>query len=252
LDGVTGTAVIVTGGAQGIGRALALAFADHGAKVAVADLNGAKASSVTQEIERAGGTAVSVETDVSDPDSVRALVAMTIEQFGSVETLVCSAAVFSTIRMGPFEHIAPEDWERVLAVNLTGTFLCCQAVAPHMRAAQRGSIVCLSSGTVLIGRPWYAHYVASKAGVIGLTRALARELGSDGVRINALLPGSTETEVPRETVRPDQVAALIAAQSIQRRLVPADLLGVVLFLASDASAMLTGQSIALDGGAAFL
>ena len=249
---VAGKAVIVTGAGQGIGRALSLRLAAEGALAAVADVNADGAARVAGEIAAAGGTAEAGHADVSDPASVRALVETAVERFGRVDALVNNAGIFSTIRMGPFEEISLEDWERVLRVNLTGTFLCCQAVAPHMRAQGSGSIVCISSGTVMIGRPWYAHYVASKAGVIGLTRALARELGPDGIRINAILPGSTETEIPRETVTPEQIAAHVEAQSIHRRVIPSDLAGTVSFLISDDAGMITGQSIAIDGGMAFL
>jgi len=154
--------------------------------------------------------------------------------------------------MKPFDEIELAEWEAVVRVNLTGTFVCCKAVAPVMRRQRFGRIVNISSSTVLMGRAEYAHYVASKAGVVGLTRALARELGADGVTVNAIMPGSTETEVPRETVSPDQARAIVGAQSVKRRITAADVVGAAVFLASPDADLVTGQTIVVDGGLNFL
>ena len=239
---------IVTGGGQGIGRAFALRFASEGAHVVVADIQEEKAGSVAREVRDLGTNGLAVRTDVSDPASTRAMVERTVERFGRVDVLVNNAAIFATIKMKPFEEIGREEWETMMAVNLTGAFLCCQAVAPRMREQGWGRIINISSATVLMGRPYYAHYVTSKAGIIGMTRALANELGSDNITVNAIMPGATETEVPRETVNPEQAEALIASQAIHRRERPDDLVGAAAFLASDDAGFITGQSINIDGG----
>ena len=247
-----GKVCLVTGAAQGLGRAIAHRLAAEGAVVAVADLDGARAEQVAAELTAAGRRADAHRLDVGDRSAVGATVDAVAQRHGRLDALVNSAAIFSTLRMGPFETIAPEDWDAVMRVNVAGTFFCCQAAAPHLRRTGAGSIVNVSSGTVLEGRPDYAHYVTSKAAVLGLTRALARELGADGVRVNTLLPGSVETEVPRATVTPDQVAGLIARQALHRRLQPDDIVGAVAFLVSDDAAMVTGQSVLVDGGRTFL
>ena len=251
MSRLSGKVCIVTGAAQGIGRAMAHRLAGEGAQVAVADINIASARTVVGELERDGLSGFAVPVDVSDRASATAMAGAVIERFGQIDVLVNNASIFSTIRMGPFEEITAEEWHGLMAVNLAGSFFCCQAVAPHMRSRRSGSIVNISSGTVLMGRPHYAHYVTSKAGVIGMSRALANELGSDDVRVNAILPGSVETEIPRDTVSPEQAAAIVSRQALRRRLAPGDIVGTVVFLASDDSMMITGQSLVVDGGVVF-
>jgi 3-oxoacyl-[acyl-carrier protein] reductase len=246
--GLDDRVVVVTGAGQGLGRAFAHRLAESGARVVVADLDGARAASVAQEIGEAG---LAVEVDVSDEASVAALFARVDEACGRLDVLVNNAAVFSTLRMGPFEEITVDEWDHVMAVNVRGPFLCSRAAAPLMRRTGGGKIVNISSATVFMGRPNYLHYVTSKAAVIGMTRALAAELGPHGITVNALAPGSTETEIPRETVTPEQAARIVAGQAIGRRQVPDDLAGVVVFLASPASDFMTGQTMNVDGGAAF-
>lgn len=243
---------IITGAGQGIGRAFALRFAQEGARVVIADIQEDKASSVVQEIHDAGGQALAVKVDVSQPESVKAMVQQAITRFEHIDVMINNAAIFSSIKMKPFDEITFDEWSGLMAVNLTGTFLCCQAVAPYMRAQQSGSIINISSSTVLMGRPWYAHYVTSKAGVVGLTRALARELGADNITINVVMPGSTETEVTRETVSSEQKKSILDGQSIHRRETPQDLVGALVFLASDESRFITGQTLVVDGGHNFL
>ena len=240
---------IVTGGGQGLGRAFAHALSAAGATVVVAELDAARGERVAGEVRESGGQAVAVPTDVSDPDSVERMVAATRERTGRIDVLVNNAAIFSTLQMRPFEEIPLDEWNAVMRVNVTGPFLCCRAVLPAMRAGGYGRIISLSSTTVTIGRPNYLHYVTSKAAVVGMTRAMAREVGSDGITVNALLPGATFTEVERATVSPAQKAAIVATQCIPRPETPADLVGMVVFLASEAAGFVTGQAIAVDGGA---
>ncbi len=243
---------IITGAGQGIGRAFALRFAQEGASVVIADIQEDKAKSVVQEIQDGGGQAIAVKVDVSQPESVKAMVQQAVTRFEHVDVMINNAAIFSSIKMKPFDEITFDEWTGLMAVNLTGTFLCCQAVASHMRVRQSGSIINISSSTVLMGRPWYAHYVTSKAGVVGMTRALARELGADNITINVVMPGSTETEVTRETVSSEQKKSILDGQSIHRRETPQDLVGALVFLASDDSRFITGQTLVVDGGHNFL
>jgi 3-oxoacyl-[acyl-carrier protein] reductase len=243
--------VIITGAGQGIGRALALRLGAEGAHVAVTDVNEESARRVASEIEAAGGRAHALTLDVVDRSAVTRVVAEVAEQFGGLDILVNNAGIFSTIRMGPFEEISEQEFSQVMAVNVAGTFNCCQAVAPLLRAQHSGSIINLSSGTVRMGRPFYAHYVTSKAAVVGMTRALANELGDDNIRVNAIMPGSIKTEIPRDTVTPEQARGIIARQALKRQMTPEDILGTIVFLASDDSEMLTGQVIVVDGGVIF-
>lgn len=249
---LSGRVGIVTGGGQGIGRAFALGFATAGAAVVVADLDEGRARAVAQEIADMGGAAHGVRVDVSEETAVAAMVDATLERFGRIDVLLNGAAIFSTLTMSPFDEISAAEWRTVIDVNLTGTFLCAKAVAAAMRAQGTGSIINISSATVLSGRPHYLHYVTSKAGIVGLTRSLARELGPDGVTVNAIMPGSVDTGIARDSARPEAVAQIVGAQSIKRRLVSDDIVGAAVFLASPAAGAMTGQSVVVDGGMNFL
>ena len=243
--------VVVTGAAQGLGRAFARDLAARGWHVAIADLNGDRAKQVAEEITDNGGTARAFTCDVSDPSQVADLAMAVKEQLGTAVGLVNNAAIFSALRMGPFEDIDPGTWDRVLRVNVTGAFLMCQAFIPAMRGQGYGKVVNISSATVLTGRPGYLHYVTSKAALIGLTRALASEVGEHGITVNAVTPGSTATEIERETITAEQRQAMAAATAMRRVQVPADLVGAVAFLLSRDSDFITGQTLNVDGGLAF-
>jgi 3-oxoacyl-[acyl-carrier protein] reductase len=237
---------IVTGAAQGIGRAYALRFARDGLRVVVADLNLAKARDVAGEI--GAGNAIAVGVDVSDEASTVEMASAALDSFGRIDVLVNNAAVFSTIRLKPFWEISPAEWDQVMAVNVRGTWLAMKAVIPAMRERGEGSIINISSSV----RPNYLHYVTSKAGIIGMTRSAARELGDFGIRVNCIMPGTIQTEIPRETVSPERRAALIASQSIKRAATTDDLVGVAAFLASADARYMTGQTLDVDGGNTFL
>ena len=241
--------VVITGAGQGIGRAFAKAFAAEGARVVIAERNLDKARAVEREIAAGNGVAAVVETDVADPESVGALGESVERLFGRADVLVNNAAIFSTLAMRPFDEIPLAEWEQVLRVNVTGPFLCARAMLPLMRRNKWGRIINMASGAVTLGRPNYLHYIASKSALVGMTHSMARELGADGITVNAVLPGATFTEIPRKTVTPEQKERIVAMQCIQRPQVPDDLIGVVLFLASDASAFMTGQALTVDGGA---
>lgn len=240
--------VIVTGAGQGIGRVFAKGFAQAGARVVIAELNESKAASVAAEILEAGGQALAVTTDVADEASIKEMVEVVEDEWGRIDVLVNNAGIFSTLEMRPFDQIPLQEWEKVLRVNLTGPFLCARAVLPAMRRAQWGRIINVASGAVRLGRPNYLHYIATKAALAGMSLSMARELGKDGITVNAILPGATFTEIERKTVTPEQKERIVAMQCIPRPEVPEDLVGAVLFLASDASGFVTGQSINLDGG----
>ena len=246
---VTDKVVVITGAGQGIGRSFAKSFASGGARVVIAERNLDKAREVEREIAAGNGHAVAVETDVADEASVKRMAARVEQTFGRADVLINNAAIFSTLEMRPFERIPLAEWEQVMRVNVTGPFLCSRALVPLMRKNKWGRIINMASGAVTLGRPNYLHYIASKAALAGMSHSMARELGSDGITVNAILPGATFTEIPRKTVTPEQKERIIAMQSIARPQVPEDLLGVVLFLATDASAFMTGQELTVDGGA---
>jgi NAD(P)-dependent dehydrogenase (short-subunit alcohol dehydrogenase family) len=246
---LAGRVAVITGAGQGLGRAFAKAFADAGAIAIIAERNAERGEAVAAEIAHAGHRARAITTDVADPDSVAAMARTVEAEFGGADILVNNAAIFSTLEMRPFDQIPLDEWEHVLKVNVTGAFLCARAVIPAMRRARWGRIVNMASGAVTLGRPNYLHYITSKAALEGMTRSLARELGPDGITVNAILPGATFTEIERKTVSPEQKHRIVAMQCIQRPEVPEDLVGTVLFLSSDASAFLTGQALTVDGGA---
>jgi NAD(P)-dependent dehydrogenase (short-subunit alcohol dehydrogenase family) len=241
--------VIITGAAQGIGRELARQFAAAGAFAVIADLDIDKAEGVVREIQDAGGTALAVRVNVADESSAQAMVDSVIEKWGRVDVLINNASIFATIEKGPFDQIPLTQWEQVLKVNVTGTYLCVKAVASHMRAAGFGRIINISSDSVTRGVGNYLHYVTSKSAVIGMTNSLARELGGHGITVNCVRPGMVATEVER-TVNPTVEGRERAAsqQCIPRGMVPTDLVGIMFFLATPASAFITGQTIACDGG----
>lgn len=245
---VTGRVVIITGAGQGIGREYARQLAAAGAHIVIAEANFERATAVRDEIAAVGGSALAIHTDVSDPDSVEAMVALTTDAFGRVDVLVNNAGIFTSLKMRPFEDIPLEEWERVLRVNITGCYLTARAVTPHMRERKWGRIINITSGSVPLGVRNYLHYVTSKSALIGMTNSMARELGSFGITVNAVQPGGTFTEIPRETLTEEGKARLIASQCIPREEVPMDLVGLVLFLSTEAASFITGQTIAVDGG----
>jgi len=239
-----GRVAVVTGAAGGLGRAYAERLARDGAKVVVADVgDGAETGAA---IEAAGGESLVVACDITDADAVERLRAAAVERFGPPDILVNNAGITP---VAPWEEIDFELWRKVFAVNLDAMFLTCKAFTPAMRERGWGRIVNISSNSVDLGAPGFVHYMASKAGVIGLTRGLANELGADGVTANCILPGLTK--VARTAAFFDGspiVEHVIAAQAIKRPGLPADLEGVVSFLVSDDARWVTGQAIPVDGG----
>jgi NAD(P)-dependent dehydrogenase (short-subunit alcohol dehydrogenase family) len=241
---------IVTGAARGIGREFALALARAGAKVIAADI-----SDCSETVALAGANAAAVRVDVTDAASTEALADAATTRSGRIDILVNNAALYATLKGGRFEKIEEADWDAAMGVNVKGIWLCCKAVVPHMRRAGGGSIVNMASLAALYGTPFALHYTVSKAAVIGLTRGLARELGRDNIRVNAIAPSAVLTEGTRQFFgeKHDRALEVIAAgQSINRNLQPGDVAGTMLWLASEASAFVTGQTIAVDGGTVML
>jgi 3-oxoacyl-[acyl-carrier protein] reductase len=255
IEGLRDRVVIVTGGAHGIGKAYCLAFAKSGSRVVVADIDEPAAEQVAgQIINDIGARALAVHVDVSDEKSTKEMAAAVLQRFDRIDVLINNAAIFATIPMnrGRIETIASEEWDQLMAVNLKGLFFCCRAVLPTMRAQKSGKIINIASGTVFNGSPGRIHYVTSKAGTIGFTRTLAREVGDDAITVNVLAPGNTlsEENPTDEMIRFRQSS--IGARALKRVQVPQDLVGAVLFLASPLSDFITGQTINVDGGIAML
>jgi NAD(P)-dependent dehydrogenase (short-subunit alcohol dehydrogenase family) len=248
FPGLKDRVVIITGAGQGIGRVFAKAFARAGSRTVIAEVNEKTAASVSAEIMAAGGQALAVATDVAEETSIKEMIGIVEDQYGRIDVLINNAGIFSTLEMRPFDQIPLDEWEQVLRVNLTGPFLCARAVLPAMRRAKWGRIINVASGAVRLGRPNYLHYIATKSALMGMSLSMAREVGADGITVNAILPGATFTEIERKTITPAQKERVIAMQCVPRAEVPEDLVGAVLFLASEASAFVTGQSINLDGG----
>jgi NAD(P)-dependent dehydrogenase (short-subunit alcohol dehydrogenase family) len=233
--------VIVTGAGQGIGREFARQFAAAGAVAVVADRDGA--------IESASGRAMAVTIDIGDKASLSAMVDAVIAKHGRIDVLINNAGIFATLQKRPFDQIPLEEWTRVLHVNVTGAFLSVCAVLPAMRAAKWGRIINISSNSVRKGVGRYLHYVTSKSAIIGMTNAMARELGPDGITVNCIRPGGVQTEVKRVAdVTPERRIAMLSEQCIPRTMVPSDLVGLAMFLSTPAGGFITGQTIACDGG----
>jgi len=246
--GLRDRVVIITGGGQGIGRAYAHSFAEQGAIPIVAEFNEANGRNVADEITKAGGRALFVKTDVADQSSVDAMVRETLSAFGRIDCLINNAAVFSRITMAPFWELPLDEWRRAMDVNITGAFLCSRAVVPTMQQRRFGRIINVSSGTVITGRENYLHYVTSKSAAIGMTRAMARELGAWDITVNCLYPGVTKTEVERPSVPSSAFEGMVKLQSIKRVSRPDDAAKAVMFLCSDDAGFITGQSMLVDGG----
>jgi 3-oxoacyl-[acyl-carrier protein] reductase len=242
--------VLVTGAAQGIGRVIATEFARAGWSVAAADLQKDKIGDLAIELGGQGDIAPFV-LDVCDERSVNAAVASMEQRFGRLDALINNAALFTQLKREPLVDIALSEWKRVMDVNLTGPFLMTRAVVEPMRRAGGGSIVNIATVGIYHGSNQLAHYNASKAGLIGLTRTAARELGRFGIRVNAIAPGATATEAVRAVSSPERLAERAQKRCLQRVQTPDDLIGPLLFLASDQARFVTGQLLNVDGGEFF-
>ncbi|HUZ51879.1 MAG TPA: SDR family oxidoreductase [Streptosporangiaceae bacterium] len=244
---LAGRVIIVTGGARGIGKAIAARCAEEGASLVIADVEEALAAQTAAEIEAAGRQAIAVRTDVSAAASVSSMTAAAFDRYGRIDVLVNNAAMMAQLPRQPFDAIPEEQWDRVMLVNVKGPWLCSRAVVPVMRQQRGGKIVNLSSDMVISGVPGMLHYVASKGALTAMTRSLARELGPDGICVNAIAPGFTTTDAAMAH-GPEAAERSIRTRAIPRAQTPEDITGTVVFLSSAASDFMTGQLIVVNGG----
>lgn len=239
---------IVTGAARGIGQAYCLALAGEGAQVVAVDI--LDCAETIADIQKAGGQALGIITDVADARQVQAMVNQVIQQYDRIDVLINNAAFIP--QFTPFDQVSEDVWDRVMAVNIKGMWLCCKAVIPTMRQQGKGRIINISSNTVWAGTPMLLPYVSSKGAILSFTRALARELSGTGINVNCVTPGLTLTEGVQQMADPETVAYIqkivVDQQIIKREEEPKDLSGAVVFLASDDSDFITGQTINVDGG----
>jgi 3-oxoacyl-[acyl-carrier protein] reductase len=240
--------VIITGGGGKIAKAYSMAFAKEGAKVALPDI--ANADHAVNAIKALGGTAISMACDVSDEKSVKAMVDEVAERFGSIDVLINNAAYFMTVWKGPFWEMEVEEFNKAMAVNVRGSWLCAKAVVPYMQKRRQGKIINISSNVALTGNPNYIQYVTSKGALIAMTRAMARELGPWNICVNTVTPGFVVTE--GRQVDPEYEKVRAQERSIKRTQVETDLVGTVLFLSSPESDFMTGQLLNVDGGFHFV
>jgi NAD(P)-dependent dehydrogenase (short-subunit alcohol dehydrogenase family) len=244
---LAGKVAIVTGGAQGIGRAIAEGLAREGARIAIADLRGA------DEAAAAFADGIGLTVDVANEADVQRMADTVAEQCGTIDILVNNAGLYASIPMRSFLEIPLEEWRQVMDVNVASMFLTCRAVVPIMQAQGGGKIVNISSGTPFRGVPFLLHYVTSKGAIVALTRALAKEVGKQGVLVNCVAPGFTMSAGVEE--HPEVIEALqqvsISSRTIQRDQVPEDVVGAVVYLSGPSSSFVTGQTIVIDGGQTF-
>ncbi|MBM3485121.1 MAG: glucose 1-dehydrogenase [Alphaproteobacteria bacterium] len=240
---------VVTGAAQGIGATFAHALAAEGAAVVIADID--DGGPVARAIKAAGGRAIAVRTDVADEQSCHDMAETALNTFGTLDILINNAAIFGKLDRVRIEEIDLALWDRIMAVNVRGPFLCTRAAIAPMRRQKYGKIVNICTARVFAGGPFFLHYDASKGAVLAMTRSMARELGDDGISVNAIAPGSTMSEniKARTNWMDGGPAAKIGARALKRLQEPEDLVGAMLFLSSRDSDFMTGQTMVVDGGA---
>lgn len=244
-----GRVAIVTGASQGLGAQFAKALASAGARLVLGDVQAV--DGICAQIRAAGADCIGTHCDVTDAASVQAMVDQAFDQYGRIDILVNNAALSGQLRLTPLTAITSDAWDRVLAVNLRGVFECTKAVVPRMQERGYGKIVNIASGTAIKGTPGLLHYVASKGAIISMTRACARELGEDGIRVNCIAPGLTMSDSVRthaDWTNPAVLNNNIASRALRREAQPEDLLGTLLFLCGADSDFMTGQTLSVDGG----
>ena len=236
---LTGKTVIITGAAGGLGRAFALGFAREGANLVIADMNAAGAAETVALVEAEGAKAIAVSVNVADKASCEAMVQSTLDAFGSVDVLVNNAAIYATLERSDFWDIDPDEWDKVMAVNVKGPWLASAACYKHMDG---GAIINIASATFFSGSPLWMHYVTPKGALVGMTRVMAREAGAKNVTVNAIAPGFTLTEASLAQID-DAANYGVSSRSITRASQPEDIVGTALFLASQNASYITGQTI---------
>jgi len=237
---------VVTGAAQGIGRATALMMGREGAKLVVADLQGEKAQSVANELAALGAESLGVAVDVASETSVKQMAKATFERFGRVDILANIAGIYFPKKS--VVDLSEEDWDRTININLGSNFLCCREFVPAMRKQKSGRIISVASGIGHYGMRQFSHYAASKAAIMGFVKSLAREVGPDGITVNAICPGSANTSMPRQHRSEEEVLERLQATPLPHVLEPEDIAGSIVFLASDAAKFITGQSYNINSG----
>ena len=249
----TDKVVIVTGASRGLGQEYARQFACLGANVAVCDLR--DCSETLALVQAEGRDGLAMETDVTSAESTVAMAAAVTDRFGRIDALVNNAALYGSLNFRPFDQLDEDEWDKVMAVNVKGVWQCCKAVFPTMKEQKSGSIINISSLAATYGMPNGLHYTASKAAVIGITRGLAREVGRYNVRVNSVAPNVVNTDATAEVFgdkRDKIVDVTLTQQAIRKPLQPEDIVGAVLYLASEHSQLTTGQTIMVDGGTVLL
>ena len=242
--------IVITGAGRGLGRACAERIASEGALIVVAEIDETSGAECVKHLQAQGAEAIFIPTDVSSRESTEAMAGAVLKEWNHIDGLVANAALANSVGGKTYDEITVEEWDRIIRTNVNGTWLTCRAIAPHMQKRKRGSIVTISSDTAHWGSPGLLHYVTSKGAVEAFTRAMARELGADGVRINCIAPGLLNNEATAG------VPAAKREWNIQNRAIPregstADIVGLVSFLLSDEASFITGQLIVADGGLVF-
>lgn len=249
--GFDGNRVLITGAAGGLGRAFTLAFAAAGARVLATDVNVAGLRDTAKLSAASGKLVETAVVDITSQSSLASMTAIAEQRWGGIDTLVNNAAIYAALTRTPFEEISEAEWDRVMAVNVKGAWMATKAVAPLMKRQRAGAIVNVSSATVMSGSTLWLHYVTSKGALIAMTRALARELGDHGVRVNAIAPGFTLTEASLSLIE-NAAEYGVAKGALKRAATTEDMVGATLFLASNGASFISGQTIVVDGGRQFL
>jgi 3-oxoacyl-[acyl-carrier protein] reductase len=249
-----GKVAIITGAGRGIGRAFALKFAQEGAKLLLPDISLERAEDTVKEIKAKGGEAVAMQADISAEKDTKKMAEKVIQQYGKVDILINNAAIWYGLEITPWDAWTVEDWDRIFAVNVKGSWLCCKAIAPLMIKQSKGKIINISSGVAKVpAAQFWLPYSCSKGAVYTLTHALARALGPSGINVNAIAPGLTASEASLSQRNSKKMLEIVASErSIQRLEEPTDLVGTAVFLASADSDFITGQVIYVDGGIVML
>ncbi len=238
---------IITGSARGMGRVFALRFAKEGARLTICDV--LDCTPVAEEIKAIGGEVLVLKTDVTSEKNTAEMVKKTVDRFGKIDILVNNAALIGGKGfMKPPEQLVAEDWDKILAVNVKGVFLCCKAVIPYMKKQGNGKIINIASTTAFIGLPLFLHYSTTKGGIVTMTRGLARELGEFNINVNAVAPGLVMTEAMQTIFSEEDEKRVLGMQLIKKSIRPEDVAAAVLFLASDEANMITGQTLGVNAG----